>query len=296
MINNLAIPLVIVYSLILASCGSGGGSNGGDDEGIVYTGSKSPASVDAGNAGDLAVAATGGANQAIAADAANSANPISPRGPAAGSGLVSKLVGWFETTAATGSRSAQQSIPICDAGSADLDQNTNGTEGTIEFTNCLVSGGNGEIVNGRVSFTSTLSGTTITSLVMRFINFRVSYLDENHTVNMTVSCAGTPLVCSLFSDFVGVDGRIYRVEISIVANTGGSSFDVDATVFDPQHGYFTLDASVNYNNCPGGVPETGTATITGSAATTASIVFNDCAGFTVTHLGVPTDYFWADIL
>lgn len=293
MISKIVAPIIIVSSLVLASCGGGGSSA---DEGIIYTGSRSPANVDAANAEELAIAAAGGANQAIAADTADSANPLSPRGIAANSNLVSKLTEQLEMLTTSKNRIASQLLPICDTGSADLDQNSNGTEGTIVFTNCLVTGGNGEVLNGTVTFSATISGSTLTSLNMRFINFRVTYLGESQTVNMTISCSGAPLVCNVFSDFVGVDGRIYRVEITVVTNTAGTSFDVDATVFDPDHGFFTIDATVNYNNCPGGVPETGTITITGAAATTASIVFNDCDSFTVTHLGVPTVYFWADIL
>lgn len=296
-------PIIIVSSLVLASCGGGGGGSGGsDDEGITYTGSKSPASVDAGNAEELAIASAGGANQAIAADTANSANPISPRGSAAprgnavNSNLVSMIVEQLEILAISENRTAQQLLPICDTGSADLDQNNDGTEGTILFTNCLVTGGNGASVSGTVTFTATISGATLTSLNMRFINFRVTYQGETQIIDMTVSCGGGPLVCTLFSDYVGVDGRVYRVVITVVTNTAGTSFDVDATVYDPDHGYVTIDASVNYNNCPGGVPETGNITITGDAATTASVVFNDCDGFTVTQMGVPTDYFWVNIL
>lgn len=298
MILKIVAPIIIVSSLVLASCGGSGSS---DDGGITYTGSKSSANVDAGNAEELAIASAGGAIQAIAADTANSANPISPRGSAALTGnaanlnLISMIVEQLEILAISESRTAQQLLPICDPGSADLDQNNSGTEGTIEFTNCLVTGGNGAVVNGTVNFNGTISGTTLTSLNMWFINFRVTYLGEFQTVNMTISCSGTPLVCNVFSDFVGVDGRIYRVEITVVTNTAGTSFDVDATVFDPDHGFFTIDASVDYNNCPGGVPETGTIVITGAAATTASVVFNDCDSFTVTHLGVPTVYFWTDI-
>lgn len=296
MISKIAAPIIIASSLVLASCG-GGGSDSSADQDIIYTGSKSPASIDAGNAEDLAIAATGGSNQAIAADTANSAYTISPRGSETNSNLVSKLVEQLEIITATRSRIAQQPLPICEpGGSADLDQNNDGTQGTIVFTNCMITGGNGEVVNGTVTFNATISGTTLISLNMRFINFRVTYQGETHAINMTVSCGGSPLVCDLFSDFVGLDGRIYRVEITVVTNTAAASYDVDATVYDPVHGYITVDASVNFNNCPGGVPETGTLTITGDTATTANVVFNDCDSLTVTHMGVPTDYLWANIL
>jgi len=297
MISKIVAPIIIVSSLVLASCGGSGGSGSSADEGITYTGSKSPASVDAGNAEALAIAATGGSNQAIAADTANGANPFSPKGSETNPNLVSKLIEQLEIIAATRSRIAQQLLPICDPGGmADLDQNTDGTQGTIVFTNCTITGGNGEVVNGTVTFNATISGTTLTSLDMWFTDFSVTYQGETHAIDLTVLCAGSPLVCDLFSDFVGLDGRIYRVEITIVTNTAGASYDVDATVYDPAHGYFTVDASVNFNNCPGGVPETGTLIITGDAATTASVVFNDCDSFTVTHLGVPTVYLWTNIL
>ena len=208
MISKIVAPIIIVSSLVLASCG-GSSSDSDADEGIIYTGLKSPATVGAGNAEALAIASTGGANQAIAADTANNANPISPRGSAANLNLVSMIAGQLELMAATESRTAQQPLPICDTGSADLDQNNDGTEGTILFTNCLVTGGNGEVVNGTVEFIGTISGSTITSLNIRFINFKVTYLGETQTVNMTISCSGAPLICNLFSDYVGVDGSSF---------------------------------------------------------------------------------------
>ena len=202
----------------------------------------------------------------------------------------------MEQSITSGQRIAGQLLPLCDSGTADLDQNSDGTSGTIVFTDCLVTLGNGEVVNGNVDFSATISGITITSLDMEFIDFTVDYLGQTQPVNLTVSCSGSPLVCNLFSDFVGFDGRIYRVEVTAVTNTAGNTFDVDATVFDPDHGFTTIDADVTYNNCVGGVPESGSITVTGAAATNASVVFNDCDSFTITHMGVPTVYFWADIL
>lgn len=290
-------PIIILCSLAVAACGGGGGSDDSAAEGIAYTGSRSPASVDAANAEALAIASTGGTNQAIAADTANNASPISPKGAAANSNLVSKIVTQLQNLAAAGNRSANQAIPgLCDAGTAELAQNSAGTQGTIVFIDCLVSGGNGEVVNGTVAFSGTVSNSTITSLDIRFIDFTVTHLGETHTVNMMVACSGVPLTCTLSSDFVGLDGRIYRVEIEAVTNIAGTAFDVNATVFDPDHGFVTIDASIAYNDCPGGVPESGAITISDTSANPTSVTFNDCDSFTVTHMGVPTVYFWTDIL
>ncbi len=293
--SKFVIPIILLASLNLSAC-SGGDGGDNDDEGIVYTGSKSAATVNAINARDLAVGGTGGTNQAIVADSANNASPLSPRGAAIESNLAATLIVQLQTAAAARAQIAQQPLAICDPGSAELNQNHDGTEGTIVFANCVVTGGNGAKLNGTVAFKATISGSTITSLDMRYINFKVTYQNESQTINMTVECSGTPLSCDVFSDYVGLDGKVYRVEITIVINTAGSSFDVDAVVFHPNHGYFTIDASIDYNNCPGGVPASGTITLMGAATSTATVVFDNCDSFTVTHEGVPTIYLWADIL
>ena len=289
------LPICLLSSLVLSACGGGGGG-GEDDEGIVYSGSRSPATVTAANAGDLAVGGSGGASQAIAADSASNGNPFAPRGITPRSTLAATVIAHLQAAAGSQARIAQQSLAICDSGSAELDQNSNGTEGTIVFRSCRLTGGNGAVLNGTVRFEGTISNSTVTSLDMRFVDFTVTYQGESHTVNMTVECSGSPLSCEVFSDFVGLDGKIYRVELNLVVDNAGSSFDVDAVVYHPDHGYFTIDASIAYNDCPGGVPETGTITLTGAAASTASVQFNDCDSFTVTHQGVPTTYFWTDIL
>lgn len=289
------LPMIVLSSLGLSACGGGGGSDD-DDEGLVYTGSMSPATVNAANAGDLAVGGTGATNQAIAADTANNASPFSPRGDTIESNLAATLIAQLQTAAAVQARIAAQPLAVCDLGSAELDQNSDGTEGTIVFTNCLLTGGDGAVLNGTVRFVATVSAPTVTSLNMRFINFRVTYQGESETINMTVACSGVPLTCNLFSDFVGLDGRVYRVEVTLVVNTGGSSFDVDAVVFDPIHGYVTIAASVNYNNCPGGVPESGTLTLSGAGSSTATVVFIDCDNFSVTHQAVTTPYLWVNVL
>ena len=286
---------LLLSCLFVASCGGGGGGDD-DDQGIVYSGARSQASVTAGNVQVLAVSATIGADHAVSANFASSANPLAPKSAESSTGLIDLLIRQLQQNTASKPLSAEQSLPICDSGSATLDQNNDGTEGSIDFSNCRVTGGNGETLNGRVTFGSTVSGSTITSLDMRFINFRVSLAGTSETINMTVTCSGSPLVCRVFSDFVGFDGRIYRVDITLVTITGGSSYVVDAIVFDPAHGFVEVDATLNFNGCVGAVPETGSLVLNGAAGSTASILFNDCDSFTVTHLGVPTVYFWADIL
>ena len=194
-------------------------------------------------------------------------------------------------------RVANQPIAgLCDSGSADLVQNNDGTQGTIIFSDCLVTDGNGEVLSGAVIFSGTVSGSTVTSLSIQFINFVVTQAGQTQTVNMTITCDGNPLTCNFYSDFVGLDGRIYRVQVTSVTNLSGTSFVAVATVFDPEHGSSTINASLNYNNCPGNVPVSGTITITGAAVTTATVVYNDCDSFNVTHMGISTNYLWADIL
>jgi hypothetical protein len=291
------LPALLLIGLGISACGGGGGSGSGDDGDarIAYSGSTAPATVTAGNARALADGGTGGANQAVAADSANGASAVASRGAASEWNLAAAVVSQLELGAATQQRAGTRSLSICDSGSAELEQNSEGTEGTVEYRNCRVSGGNGVVLNGAASFVASLSGSTVTSLLMRFVNFSVRYQGDTQTLNMTIACKGSPLKCRAFSDFVGLDGKVYRVELDLVVNIAASSFDVDAVVYHPQHGYYTIDASVTYGKCAGGVPNAGSITLSGAGGSEAVVVFDDCDQFTVTHLGVPVTYFWADI-
>ena len=295
-------PIIILASVTLISCGGGGGSN----EGLVYSGSKDSATVDSTNAKKLAIAATGGASQSIAADAAQESNPfLRSSGSASNSTIISTIAEHIKLSLTSGNRTVNAPLGICSSGSADQNTTSNSSTeiaGNIVFSRCELIGVTGVELNGRVDFSATIKTSndgfvSISSLTMQFVKFRVTINGESETINMSLTCSGEPLVCNLSSDYVGLDGRIYRVEdLTVSFNDSTLIYTIDATVFDPDHGFIAINASLAYGSCVGGVPVSGSIVITGGGGSSSTVVFNNCDSFTVTFMLADTEYFWADIL
>lgn len=279
------LPVALITSLSLISCGGGGGGDD-SDQGITYAGLKTEATVTVDNADDLAIAATGGASQAIASDNAPASIKSSPE-IAVLLDLSSKLTRFMSSS----HRTANQPVPdVCSSGSADFTSSSDGSSATMTFNNCVLIGGEGAVVDGVAKINIGSDG----SFSVRYINFTMTYLGETYTLNMTISC-DSAINCTWLSDYTGPDGRTYRVEGATVSGSG-SSFTVTATVFDPDFGFITITGSVNYGSCPGGVPISGSITYSGSGSSSGSVTFNDCFSFTVDDGSTTVDYFWVDIL
>jgi hypothetical protein len=183
------------------------------------------------------------------------------------------------------------------SGSAIANTNDAGTEGTITFTNCGISDGNGGVVtlSGTVAVSYTLVNNTIDSMEMTF-HVSVSFGGETASISMSLSCVGLTGVgsCTVSSDFVGIDDRVYRVTDITVSGSAASGYYIDATVYDPAHGSVTMTTTAPLLfDCSNGVPRTGTLALTGSNATSATITFVSCSEYNITVDGNPaTTYYW----
>jgi len=279
-------PLIILSSFSLISCGGGGG---GDDDsssgGTTYSGITTEATVDADNADNLAIAATGGTGSAIASDAAPRPSPVMS--------FLLDHSSQLAKSASIANRTANEPIPnVCNPGSADITYNSDFTEFVIIYDDCTLSNVTETIIaDGRVEFTEFTDGSTL----FRYINFTVTYNGETYTLNQTIECDAS-YNCNFYSDYTGPDGRTYRVEGATVSSTGTDSYSVSATVYDPDYGYITINANVTYGGCAGGVPISGSITYTGASGSSGSVTFNDCDSFTVDDGTTATTYYWADIL
>ncbi len=280
---KMSLPVVIFSSVLLISCG--GGSSGGGGTGVTYGGATSEAKVDTSNADKLAVAAAGGASEAVASDNA----PIPRPSPAASSllDLSSKTL----RSLFLANRTANTPVAnVCSSGSVDATNNADNSQMTFTYNNCTMTG-SGIVVNGTAVFTQNSDG----SFILRYNNFTMVYMGETYNLNTTIECDAS-YNCSYLSDFSGLDGRTYRVDVDSVYSTGSSSYSINATVYDPDYGYVVINADVTYGSCTGGVPSSGSITYTGSGGSTGSVEFNSCDSFTVTVEGVGTTYSWSDYL
>jgi hypothetical protein len=290
---------VAITLLLLTACGGGGGGGGTTSSVPSYTGLTSEARVEDANAESLSTAAASGATQSVVADVAEGAL-MARSAPSLESKLVEispKIAYWaVQSGALYSAKTTNISADVCDAGgSAIADSNDAGTVGTIVFTNCGISDDAGGVIvmNGTVDFSGTLVGNQPDTLSMTF-HVTASYGGESATINLLISCvdlSGTAS-CTVSSDFVGIDGRTYRVT-DISVSGGVSGYYVNATVYDPNQGQVDMTTtSPLLFDCANGVPSTGTVVISGSGSTAGTISFVSCSEYNVTIDGVSTTYYW----
>lgn len=264
--------IIVLFSIFIVSCGVVQQTTTDPDN---RTGTNATVTVDASNADRLAVAATGATRQAI--DAKNM--PL------------------FGVSSAN--KTANRLVPgVCSSGSIDISFNPDSTVQTIIYDNCTIDNGyftfdesSDLTADGKFIFTTFPDGSSS----FRYIDFIMTYLEESHKMNVTMTC--DPLFnCSYLSDYTGPDGRNYHVEGSNVTETGISSYIVSGFVSDPDYGTILINSDVTYGSCPGYVPESGTITYNGAGDSFGSVVFNSCDSFTVTVDSVATTYSWSDYL
>jgi hypothetical protein len=174
-------------------------------------------------------------------------------------------------------------------------ENSSGTEmsGSVVYNDfCITSNGSNVVFNGTVYFSATYSDTgDLQSFRFSYQDFTYTGNGETHTVNATFSCEYSGATLSCATDFEGTDGRTYRT--TNVTVTGDSTgYDVEATVYDPDHGYVSIVATGITTNCANGRIGTGNITVSDSTGDVMTITFNSCSSYTVTYNGVSNTYNW----
>jgi hypothetical protein len=285
--------------LLLQACGGGGGS--GETTGSVpsYTGLTSEARVEDSNAQSLSTAAVSGAAQSVVADA--SAEVFAPRSmsnPEVKLVEISPRIAQWIARSMAPYAARDVSLEFCDAGgAADLIANAAETQGTITFRNCGIRIDATDVIymTGTIDFSGTVDAYDNPLTLNMTMHLTVTYAGESTTINLTLNCvdlSGTPS-CTVRSDFVGVDGRVYRVMDITVTPYGIDTYGVDATVYDPDYGRFSMTTTAPLLlDCPNGVPRTGAVEITGEGPSSGTINFFNCTDFNVTIDGVSTPYQW----
>lgn len=292
------LPLVftfIVISLFLQSCG-GGGDGGSVGSGINYSGSTAAAEVDTTNSEDLGTASASAARQAIVSEGVNGVLRPAPELEDKVLEISPMIAEWVAQSRGYAARTEDVSSVCTLGGQAIAITNDAGTSGTITFTNCRIDDGNGSVIvmTGTVDFTFTLVNNEVDSMSLNY-NVSVSYEGETAGVNLRISCVDMTGArsCSITSDFVGLDNRVYRVTNITVSGSAYSGYYVDATVYDPVHGYVSLTTTAPLLfDCPTGVPSTGSVVITGSNSSSATVSFDSCSQFTVTVSGLGETFYW----
>lgn len=282
---------ILVTALMLQGCGGGGG--GGSTSSVpTYAGLTSEARIDTANAEDLSTASVSSALQASIASEASSLSPRSmPSHEAKVLEISPRIAQWIAIS--SNDLAAREVAGLCATGTATTNAADTDPVGTITFSSCGIDDGTGNqiVLTGTVDYSFNQSTDTFD---MSF-HVSVTYAGETAALNLTIHCVNfsNATSCMVSSDFVGLDGRIYRVTDISVFGDPSTGISVDATVYDPNHGRVTMvTTSAMVFDCPVGVPSTGTLVISGSDSTSATVSFNGCTSFDVTIAGSPATYFW----
>lgn len=277
---NFRIAITLFLVSVLTACG---GENGGSASAPSYSGKTTAADITTGNAAEISAGASAGTVQSVADQSAqNAATSLRPSSESAFIDGFSKLL--IERLNLSARLANQPAPGICDSGSADFTQSGNVI--TLVLVGCVSEGA---VINGTV----TVTGSYPTSFSMNFSNVSVSIDGQTYQINISLSCSGTS--CSWSSDFVGANGKVYRVVNADISEAGGI-FDITARIYHPDHGYVDVVANnVTFNSCTGGVPNNGSMALSGGSGS-ALVSFDSCIEFTVTVNSVATTYQWADYL
>ena len=282
---------LIISSLALISCGGGGGG-GGDDGGISYSGNTGQATVTSENADELAVTSTSGSGMAVSSENA----PMAFRSTET-SNLEELSEKIYLALNATSNRTANQtedlSAYLCDQGGlATATSSTSGDSVTVSFTNCM------SLLETEIFSIDGVAVMTINndgSFSIVYKNFTMTLAGESFGFDGIIACDSSGLICTVSLDFVGLDGRVYRVQNLTISSTGVDSYSISATVYDPVHGYVSINGNVTYG-CTNGLPSSGSITFSGATGSEGSISYTDCDSFSVTFEGTTTNYLWTEIL
>jgi len=309
-----SLPLGVALSI--TGCGGGGGGGTGVSS---YSGSQEQATITTDNSEQLARSATEGATEATA--------PLPATGGGGGAEALSAFPLGIQTTTSyeltekiiadslpqvleylnnSSLPSAyQEKIPCSVSGSIlavgddSIANNTDQTSApesgtmTMDFRDCRED--NTSTFNG----TATINFTGGGGLTVVYQNFTVAFTDPTtgeqvaETIeNMTIVCDGNDR-CSIQSDFVGADGRTYRIEDVTVLGSDSFGWDVSATVYDPDLGSIIIDTtSPLMLDCPTGVPSSGALSITGANNAVVTVDYTSCTEFQVCFEGVCNTVTW----
>jgi hypothetical protein len=324
-INKLLHFVLVV--LLLQACGGGGGgddgspNNSNDNTDLTstaqnYSGETGQATLTSENAEDLSTAAASGAKQAINSDSvpvvpARSDSPVSrDEILEAHAGLVRRILnGDYSNNAARGATAAREenlTSTLCDSGSIIATYPDSGAGNwSIAYNQCTRT-----VSYGGHTYSTSYNGTVEGTHTQAGNGFRYEYQYENFTVaiqsptgnhswtfNMSMTCTanegGTNFSCEYYSDYQGLDNRIYRVSNVDVSGNESTGYNVSVRVYDPDHGYVTVTTEVPVTyGCTNGYPDAGRVHVEGANGTVVTVEFTSCSAYVVVLDGVANTYNW----
>lgn len=283
-LNKLFITALTLVALV--GCGGSGSDASGKNSG--YDGSKSAATVNEDNKGDIVIAASIGAQKSIESSTA-------PR--ALGSHSEDPIEYILQQTSSAITSQGQLRVinrayynlssTVCNGGgTAGYNYDENNTSGygsfSISYNNCKYSyGGESTTIDGTATWVINQDNSYYYAY-----DLTVSYGGEVYRITATLEC-DSEYNCSYTDDF-SYSGVSYRVADVSVSGSSSSGFNVSATVYHESLGYVEIGAT-GLIMCDNGGFSSGNITVQDSSNTEVlSITFDSCTSMTVEYDGVAT--------
>lgn len=238
--------------LALAACGGDSDDSGSSTGGATYTGNTNPATVDSSNAQDISITAKDSVLQGISQDSADSL----PQGISADMNQTIEQLAQLaidKIQSLPNIPTASTFTANCNdpdfgdpsgSGSFTFSGNSDGTEVTVTYNNCSLDGV--YFANGSITIISSADPNTYDfTIIYNNLELTGPYGTETLSGSFTCNLSG----CSY--DYT-VNGRTYRTSGTILI-TGDNTigYDVSVTVYDPDHGYVSIQAE-NIKVCDDG--------------------------------------------
>ena len=276
--------LSTAFIILSTACGGSDTPAANND----YTGSTTPAAIDASNA-ELIGKAAGESIQK--ADATNDL-PISivvNNNPSLdltqlNATLIEAASSAFNTTSLpTGVAVPAVPASPCDSGTSSFSF-TGGPTGAVTisttYNNCTLTGST-ITVTGRfdVHFDDIQDTSLTAAYSFNYINFTISdsVSGTSATINASLDCPTGFDSCVMFADFTGTDGNIHRVASFSFINTV-DGFNGTADFYHATYGQVSIIATnITYGNC-GTYPDGGDVSFSSTDGSSGTIIFGaDCS-------------------
>lgn len=264
---------VLSIILLISACGGGDGID--SSNGVTYSGSQSPSSINDTNAKEIGEAA--GESIEKAANSSSVPSAISFQNSLDINEINSAILTTLnQNSLPTG---LDVSSSVCSSGSAS--SNTpSATSGpgtfVLNYNNCRLR-------NSTMTFTG--------KAVVRFSDFNnfnapysISYINlkvkrfgyQEVTLNLVLDCSSRNN-CTYNSDFTGSDGNTHRVSQISFSGNSQNGYTGSATFYHARHGRSSITAlNITYGNCSAS-PDGGSISFSSTNGSSGTITFsNDC--------------------
>ena len=281
---------LLLVAFFITGCSSGGG--GAAAPVTSYTGSTTPAAIDADNAETIGKAS----GEAI--QIANSSTGL-PVGITIDDAIVTNLT---EINKIIISHIDVLTLPVgvdisanlCSTGTASSTDPGNVQSGpvdiTVTFSNCAL-----------IYSDITISGTakmhfddianTNAGFSITYTNFKVTDANGTTTINMSMVCTSGS-ACVFNSDYVSADGTTHRVSNFSFYGSASTGYNGTATFYHGTFGSVSITATnITYGSC-GTYPDGGDISFSSSNGSSGTIIFaSDCSVSGTWNNGVTTGSF-----